>query len=334
MDDRIGSHMVSRTNNFLDDPYTQIMRVGVGRPLLAEQDDHALAESSEAEAACLGGEDLSLCSSLSEIQETLKSLPHASARLQRIPALSLSAPDIEQSIQTLTLQYGRAPSEIEIADSLGIGLRVYRQILDYLKDFEVGKLFAEQRRGAEKEKVCYLPKRPEDDPLFRCLRSEMSGLLRDAIEHLPNGERLVLSFYYSEEADSKVISVKLDLAEPTVSDICASASLSVRASFATCLNRTHTRTITQGDNLRGLDPQRICAHSFGVCDDTSVLDEEALQVYVTGSHNGWVPTKLSWKLFGWREKWNRFFRSWYVINETQEMNEIRRQERYIRELGF
>ena len=55
MDDRIGSHMVSRTNNFLDDPYTQIMRVGVGRPLLAEQDDHALAESSEAEAAYLGG---------------------------------------------------------------------------------------------------------------------------------------------------------------------------------------------------------------------------------------------------------------------------------------
>jgi hypothetical protein len=335
MDDRIGSHMVSRANNFVDDPYTQIMRVGVGRPFPAEQDDRALAESSEDEVPYLAGEDFLLCSPPSEIQEPPKSSPPALARLRRIPALRLSAPDIEQSIQTLTVEYGRAPSEIEIAHRLGIGLRIYRQILVFLKDLEVETLFAEQRGESRDEKVCCLPNRPEDDPLFGCLRSEMRGLLRDAIEHLPNGEPLVLSFYYSEEADSKMISVRLDPAEPSVSEISASASLTVRASFANSLNRTDSRAITPCHNLHDLRPQQICTHFSDVSDiDNNVLDEEALQVYVTGSQNGWVPTKLSWKLFGWRDKWNRFFRSWYAINETQGMTEIRRQERYIRELGF
>jgi hypothetical protein len=335
IDDRIGSQMVPTANYFADDPYTHIIRLGLGSPFMAEQEGRALAELSEDEVTYLAEEDFLLCSPLSEIQEPPKNSPPALDRLPIIPALRLSAPDIEQSIQTLTVEYGRVPSEIEIAHRLGIGLRIYRQILVFLKDLEVETLFAEQRRASRDEKVCCLPTRPEDDPLFGCLRSEMRGLLRDAIEHLPNGEPLVLSFYYSEEADSKTISVRLDPAEPSVSEISASASLTVRASFANPLNRTDTRAITPGHNLHDLRPQRTCAHSSGVSDiENNVLDEEAPQVYVTGSHNGWVPTKLSWKLFGWRDNWNRFFRSWYVINETQGTTEIRRQERYIRELGF
>jgi hypothetical protein len=331
IDDRIGPQTVSTAN----DPCTHLIRVEPGSPIMAEQGDRALAELSEDEITYQAEEDFLLCSPLGEMQQPPSNLPLAFDGPRRIPELRLSAPDIEQSIQALTVEYGRSPSEIEIAHRLGIGLKIYRQILIFLNDLEIETLFAEQRRKSRDEKECCLPNRSEDDPLFGCLRSEMRGLLRDAIEHLPHVQPLVACLYYSEESDSKTISVRLDPAEFSLSEISVSASLTVRASFANSLNRIDTKGITPGQNLHDLPPQRICAHASRVSGrSNSVPDVEGLQVYVTGSHNGWVPTNLPWEVFGWRDKWNRFFRSWYVINETQGKTEIRRQERYIRELGF
>jgi hypothetical protein len=333
-----GLRTVSTANKSADDHHSLAIRVEAGGSLIVEEEDRRMAESEEGEAMYQVSKpegDPFLWRPLSELQETLRGSPHGLVPLRTIPDLHLSAPDIEQATEALTSEFGRAPSEMEIADKLGIGLRVYRQILDYLSDLEIRTLFAEQRKEVREEIICHLLHGPEDDPLFHCLRSEMWCLLRDAIEHLPQGEHLALSFYYSEEAGSKTISVMLDLAEPRVSEVCASASLSVRASFANSLNRIDRRAKLTWDDLRDCRTQQTRLNALDATDSgQNILGEEATQVYVTGSQDGWVPTTLSWKRFGRREKWDRFVRSWYAIDEKRELTQIRRQERYVRELGF
>jgi hypothetical protein len=332
-----GLRAVSPAYKSANDRHSLAIRVEAGGPLVVVEED-CRVESQEAEVTHqVGGAegDPVLWRPLRELQESLRGSPHGLVPLRAIPDLNLSAPDVEQAIETLTSEFGRAPNDTEIADKLGIGLRAYWQILDYLKDLEISTSFAEQRREAREEITCHLLHAPEDDPLFHCLRSEMRWLLRDAVEHLPEGEHLVLSFYYSEEAGTKTISVVLHLAESRVSEMCASASLSVRASFANSLNRTDSRPKVTLDGLRDFRSQQTRLDAFEVTDiDKTVPGEGALQVYVTGSQDGWVPTKHLGKHFGRRDRWNRFVRSWYVIDEKQELTQIRRQERYVRELGF
>jgi RNA polymerase sigma factor (sigma-70 family) len=45
---------------------------------------------------------------------------------------------IEQAIQTLTAQFGRAPNDLEIAHQLNIDLAAYQQLLGELKGLEIG----------------------------------------------------------------------------------------------------------------------------------------------------------------------------------------------------
>jgi hypothetical protein len=333
-----GLRAVSPANKATNDRHSLAVRVEAGDPPIAVEEDCRISESEESEVTYqVGGPegDPVLWRPLRELQETRRGSPNGLSPLRAIPDLNLSAPDVEQAIETLTSEFGRAPSDIEIADKLGIGLRAYWQILGYLKDLQMSTLFAKQRREAREEIMCHLLHAPEDDPLFHCLRSEMRCLLRDAVEHLPKGEHLVLSFYYSEEAGSKTISVVLTLAESRVSEMCASASLSVRASFANSLNRTDSRPKGTWDDLRDFRSQQTRLDAFEVTDiDKTAPGEGALQMYVTGSQDGWVPTKHLWKHFGRRDRWNRFVRSWYVIDEKQKLTQIRRQERYVRELGF
>ncbi len=74
---------------------------------------------------------------------------------------------VEQAIQTLTAQFGRTPTDIEIAHQLHIDLAAYQHLLGELKGLEIGTLHSERSEDSGEEELVYLPNRPEDDPLFR-----------------------------------------------------------------------------------------------------------------------------------------------------------------------
>jgi len=80
--------------------------------------------------------------------------------------------------------------------------------------------------------LAYVPNRPEEDPLFRCLRGEMKQRLADAIADLPERERLVMTLYYYEEMTMKEIGLTLGVVESRVSQIHASAVLHLRVLLA------------------------------------------------------------------------------------------------------
>lgn len=136
---------------------------------------------------------------------------------------------IEQAIRVLTSRFGRSPSEQEIADELQIELGDYQQLLGELKGLEIGTLHMERSEDSGEEELAYIPNRPEDDPLFRCLQGEMRDRLAEAIGNLPERERLVMTLYYYEEMTMKEIGLTLGVVESRVSQIHASAVLHLRS---------------------------------------------------------------------------------------------------------
>jgi RNA polymerase sigma factor FliA len=139
---------------------------------------------------------------------------------------------VEQAIQTLTAQFGRAPGDVEIAEQLHLDLTAYQQLLGELKGLEIGTLHSERSEDSGEEELVYLPNRPQDDPLFRYLHAEMRERLIEAIGDLPERERLVMTLYYYEETTMKEIGLILGVVESRVSQIHASAVLHLRARLA------------------------------------------------------------------------------------------------------
>jgi len=139
---------------------------------------------------------------------------------------------IEQAIRALTVRLGRTPSEQEIAGELQMELGDYQQLLGELKGLEIGTLHLERSEDSGEEELAYVPNRPEDDPLFRCLQGEMRQRLVEAISNLPERERLVMTLYYYEEMTMKEIGLTLGVVESRVSQIHASAVLHLRSMLA------------------------------------------------------------------------------------------------------
>jgi RNA polymerase sigma factor FliA len=137
--------------------------------------------------------------------------------------------DIEEAIQSLTAQFHRSPTDIEIAQKLNILLAAYQQLLGELKGLEIGTLHSERAADSQEEELIYVPGRPEDDPLFRYLDAEMRERLTKAINDLPERERLVTTLYYYEELSMKEIGIVLGVVESRVSQIRASSVLHLRA---------------------------------------------------------------------------------------------------------
>jgi RNA polymerase sigma factor FliA len=139
---------------------------------------------------------------------------------------------VEHAIRTLTSRMGRSPSEQEIAGELQMELGDYQQLLGELKGLEIGTLHLERSEDSGEEELAYVPNRPEEDPLFRCLQGEMRQRLAEAIGDLPERERLVMTLYYYEEMTMKEIGLTLGVVESRVSQIHASAVLHLRSMLA------------------------------------------------------------------------------------------------------
>jgi len=138
---------------------------------------------------------------------------------------------VEEAIRTLTGRLGHAPNEAEVAEEMGMGLEEYQQLLGDLKGLEIGTLHMERNEDSGEEELAYIPGRPEDDPLFRCLRGELEERLTGAIQDLPDRERLVMSLYYYEEMTMREIGLALGVVESRVSQMHASAVVHLRAAL-------------------------------------------------------------------------------------------------------
>ena len=139
---------------------------------------------------------------------------------------------VEEAIRSATHKLGRVPAEPEIAHEMDLGLVEYQHLLGELKGLEIGSLHMERTEDSGDEEIAYLPGPPDEEPLFRCLQGEMKQRLTDAIEELPEKERMVLTLYYYEELTMKEIGLTLGVVESRVSQIHSSAVVRLRVALA------------------------------------------------------------------------------------------------------
>jgi RNA polymerase sigma factor for flagellar operon FliA len=138
---------------------------------------------------------------------------------------------VEEAVRSLTARLGHAPGEGEVAAEMDLSLDEYQQLLGDLKGLEIGTLHMERNEDSGEEELAYIPGRPDEDPLFRCLRGELEERLADAITHLPDRERLVMSLYYYEEMTMREIGLALGVVESRVSQVHASAVMHLRSAL-------------------------------------------------------------------------------------------------------
>jgi len=138
---------------------------------------------------------------------------------------------VEESVRVLTARLGRAPGEAEVAAEMALDLEEYQQLLGDLRGLEIGTLHLERNEDSGEEELAYIPGRPEEDPLFRCLRGELEERLAEAIGHLPDRERLVMTLYYYEEMTMREIGLALGVVESRVSQVHASAVVHLRGAL-------------------------------------------------------------------------------------------------------
>jgi RNA polymerase sigma factor for flagellar operon FliA len=130
---------------------------------------------------------------------------------------------VEEAVRALTQRLGRVPAEPEIAAELHMELDEFQQLAGELKGLEIGSLHLERNEDGGDEELSYIPSSPQEDPLFLCLQGETRQRLIDAIEELPEKERMVLTLYYYEELTMKEIGLTLGVVESRVSQIHTAA---------------------------------------------------------------------------------------------------------------
>jgi RNA polymerase sigma factor for flagellar operon FliA len=136
---------------------------------------------------------------------------------------------LEMTREKLQLRLGRAPSQAELADGLGVTDHQLQLLLRDLQGLEVTSLqeptYLEGHSLDEK-----MADTTEESPFVLCQRAEMNGLLEQAMSKLPPRKRQVLDLYYFRGLTMKETGARMGVCESRVSQVHSSAvsSLKVR----------------------------------------------------------------------------------------------------------
>lgn len=135
---------------------------------------------------------------------------------------------IETAIQKLEHEKGRAPTEKELADSLGMALAEYQKLLQEARGHQL--IYIEDLTGGDDEN--YLDRNiagAEPDPLDALEDANVRTALVKAIENLPEREKLMMSLYYEEDLNLREIGEIMGVTESRVCQLHSQAIARLRA---------------------------------------------------------------------------------------------------------
>lgn len=141
------------------------------------------------------------------------------------------ARQVEQAIGQLDQEFGRPATDQEVADHLGVSVEEYRQTL---LDASPIVLSLDGPLGINDDgSFTTLAETIEDEtspaPAAVVERIELRRLLVEALAHLPDRERTVISLYYYEELTLREIAQILGLSESRVCQLHTRAIYRLRA---------------------------------------------------------------------------------------------------------
>ncbi|MEN6620526.1 MAG: FliA/WhiG family RNA polymerase sigma factor [Smithella sp.] len=137
---------------------------------------------------------------------------------------------LEKAMEVLKKKLGRAPTEDEIARELDISLDEYFKLLDeakYISLISTEDLPPDYLERFSSEDI--MEEISSGNPLNLLMNMETKDKLKNAIDDLPQKEKLVLSLYYYEELTMKETGRVMDLTESRVCQLHAQAVLRLRS---------------------------------------------------------------------------------------------------------
>ena len=139
---------------------------------------------------------------------------------------------IENAFSRIEQELGRSATDEEVAESLGVDIVEFQDMLSRSAGLAILSLEDVIDRGTDGEggRTLFdtLAGLEEADPEARHAFEELKGLLAQAIDALPERERLVLSLYYHEEMSMKEIGSVLEVTESRISQIHSKAISRIR----------------------------------------------------------------------------------------------------------
>lgn len=135
-----------------------------------------------------------------------------------------SARAVDSAVRQLEQQLGRAPEEHEIAHHLEMPLSEYQQLLN---DTNSGQLLPFEELVADGGEP--VSNELSNSPFEQLLDGQQRQTLIDAIEALPEREKLLMALYYQEELNLKEVGAVLGVTESRVSQLHSQAVSRLRA---------------------------------------------------------------------------------------------------------
>ena len=133
---------------------------------------------------------------------------------------------VEQVYRQLEARLGRPASDEEIAAALGMNLPQWHNTLREMQGVGVEGW---SRAGSAAPTIKHvtteetLATDPEEDPFQACYRAEQRAILRRALAHLRERDRLIITLYYQEELTMKQIAARLNVDESRISQLHSAA---------------------------------------------------------------------------------------------------------------
>ncbi|GIX21302.1 MAG: RNA polymerase sigma factor FliA [Gammaproteobacteria bacterium] len=142
--------------------------------------------------------------------------------------------ELAEAARRVENRLGREAQDHEVAAEMGIGLDEYHQIIADATSARVFSLDAPLDEDDSRE--IPVPS-DEDDPLRSLEKERFKAALTEAIEQLPDRERLVMALYYDEELNLREIGEILGVSESRVCQIHGEAVKKLRARMRDWMRR-------------------------------------------------------------------------------------------------
>ena len=135
---------------------------------------------------------------------------------------------IEAALRSLEQTQGRAPTEAEIAQSMGIPLEEYHRLLLEARGHQL-VYFEDFGQGDESDFFDHHCGSKDVDPFEILADQSIRARLVEIITTLPEREKLVMSLYYEEELNLREIGAVLGVSESRVCQLHAQAVARLRS---------------------------------------------------------------------------------------------------------
>jgi RNA polymerase sigma factor for flagellar operon FliA len=149
---------------------------------------------------------------------------------------------LERAYGEVEQRLGRSASEDEVADSLGLQLDKFHELLNQVRGISLVNLEEIRGGGQDGDRSSTFADVVEDvraeNPFASFKFHEMNQIVADTIATLPEKERLVISLYYYEDLNMKEIGNILGITESRVCQIHTKSVLRLRSKLKGILERS------------------------------------------------------------------------------------------------